>query len=368
MADIDFEELDKAVNNLMSNVDTSKRPDGLDDPEDTVLTVPETESQDVPEATPTVETTSEVNDEDDTAHATEEPVADTSDDTPVSSSLAMKRRGQFMDIVHPSRDMTNNPSKSVNHQGVTLQPSIDGITAPSTPTAAVSTAEDAPEAVGDQPANEATAASSWPDPIDVAAVPEDTADTERSLDTAPDAEVIEAPNEPEPLSSPFLPDAKPEKRPLGGLTDTAPTVTAASMASPVNSEVLPEEFSGDIMAVESRDLSSHTGEVQDETSAVPAEVKSVDSTPQPQPEVPTEPAPRDAQPSAGGSITQQYTEQSSSGDQTNGSIYDTATYHQAITDAQPTKKKSPVLTWIVWIIVLLLVGATAGAAYFYFTR
>ena len=32
MADIDFDELDKAVNDLMANVDTTKRTAGLDEP------------------------------------------------------------------------------------------------------------------------------------------------------------------------------------------------------------------------------------------------------------------------------------------------------------------------------------------------
>ena len=39
MSEIDFDELDRAVNDLMSNVDTSKRHEGLDDPEDKVVTL-----------------------------------------------------------------------------------------------------------------------------------------------------------------------------------------------------------------------------------------------------------------------------------------------------------------------------------------
>ena len=37
MADLDFDELDKAVNNLMAGVDTSKRQPGRDDPEEKVV-------------------------------------------------------------------------------------------------------------------------------------------------------------------------------------------------------------------------------------------------------------------------------------------------------------------------------------------
>jgi len=71
-------------------------------------------------------------------------------------------------------------------------------------------------------------------------------------------------------------------------------------------------------------------------------------------------------PSVGGNIVQQYEEQPSTGDQTNGAIYDTSTYHQPL-DAKPAKKKSSALVWVLWIVVLLIVGATAGAAWFYFT-
>ena len=39
MSDIDFDELDKAVNNLMSNVDTRKRNEGLGDPEVKTVTL-----------------------------------------------------------------------------------------------------------------------------------------------------------------------------------------------------------------------------------------------------------------------------------------------------------------------------------------
>lgn len=37
MTELDFDELDRAVNDLMHDVDTTKRPSGLDDPEDKVV-------------------------------------------------------------------------------------------------------------------------------------------------------------------------------------------------------------------------------------------------------------------------------------------------------------------------------------------
>ena len=53
MADIDFDELDKAVNDLMANVDASKRPAGLDDPEENVVTISSSDTSPVvPQAAP----------------------------------------------------------------------------------------------------------------------------------------------------------------------------------------------------------------------------------------------------------------------------------------------------------------------------
>jgi hypothetical protein len=90
MTELDFDELDKAVNNLMSNVDTTKRPEGLDDPEDKVVsldaTTPATVTASGPLPAPA-------------------PVAQSSQPT-TPSALAVKRRGQFMDVIHPSSDMT----------------------------------------------------------------------------------------------------------------------------------------------------------------------------------------------------------------------------------------------------------------------
>jgi cobalamin biosynthesis Mg chelatase CobN len=60
-------------------------------------------------------------------------------------------------------------------------------------------------------------------------------------------------------------------------------------------------------------------------------------------------------------------EQPSTGDQTSGAIFDTATYHAATDVAVPAKKSSKVVRIIVWILTLLCVGAAAGAGYFFFT-
>jgi len=384
MADIDFDELDKAVNDLMANVDTSKRPEGLDEPEEKVVTIPASNAASPTVAaapapvTPSVEAPAAALVVSPAAPAVPTPAAS----VPTGPSLAMKRRGQFMDIVHPSRDM--NTPKSVGRQGVTIQPGNDVIAANANQQTEPSVVPDSTPAPQPVETPEPTP-SSWPDPIDMANTPAETAEAPAAPSVIPEVPV-EAVAE-APLNSPFLPDAKPEKRPLGSPLPAeettadmseAPTNDMQTPASPqpAPAAVLPEEFSGDLMAVESRDLSSHPEhataptalgeqpklEAGEEEALIPA-VASPDRVEQPQAPVTSQ-----TQLPAGGSIAQQYTEQPSSGDQSNGSIYDTSAYHQPIEPVAPAKKKTPTSVWIMVGVGLALIGAIGGAAFFYFTR
>lgn len=388
MADIDFDELDKAVNDLMTNVDASKRPMGLDDPEDTVVTIPESSSAPVTPSMP-IPTPAPAP----MATVAPAPSAPVSTAASASPSLAVKRRGQFMDIVHPTRDMSGGP-KPVSRQGATIQPGIDGIAASAAQqhTVTMSSTPVVMPQNAQQPDEPTTPAqSSWPDPIDMA-------NSTAPATTVAAPVMSDAPDDDTPLTSPFLPDAKPEKRPLGNPlqpeiiesptpADTPSQTTPVVSDPPIPAVALPEEFSGDLMAVESRDLSSHAEQqaaTPDPAPAIalpaPDEQPKLErgeeeplipatATPDPiaEPQAQSQQQP-EAQPPAGGSIAQQYTEQPSSGDQSNGSIYDTATYHQPIEPAVPAKKKTPTMVWIMVGVGLLLVGAIAGAAYFYFTR
>lgn len=384
MADIDFDELDKAVNDLMANVDTSKRPEGLDEPEEKVVTiagsstapatVAPTPTPSMPAATAPVAPAA-------TPTLVAPVVSPTPEAAPAGPSLAMKRRGQFMDIVHPSRDM--NTPKPVGRQGVTIQPGNDVVATSAAQQNEPSVALDSTPAPQPIEAPEPTA-SAWPDPIDMA---NSSTTSEAPATPAVTPEVAPEVTSEAPLTSPFLPDAKPEKRPLGSplsaedASSSVPETPASDTQTPATPDpvpavVLPEEFSGDLMAVESRDLSSHPE--QPVALPAPAEQPKLEAgeeellipavaTPDPieQPQAPTQPQ---TQLPAGGSIAQQYTEQPSSGDQSNGSIYDTSAYHQPIEPVAPAKKKTPTSVWIMIGVGLLLVGAIGGAAYFYFTR
>ncbi len=331
MADIDFDELDKAVNNLMANVDTSKRNESVDDPEDTVVML---DSAVAPEQSAKDQTPS-------AAESQPEPAVDPMP-TPVATSpaLAVKRRGQFMDVMHPSSDM-KAAKPSVKREGVTLAPTTD-VVAP------------APVATTPVPTEES--------PAQTADAPELASDNDMATNQAP-------------LTSPFLPDAKPEKRPLGGgSSDTTATPNsdiAAELqdqlpaelpqeqaASPSEPPVLPAELHTDVLAVEASESTAMDATIPQEQ---PDEIATAIEE---QPELPVE---EPIAVPAGGSIAQQYTESPSSGDQTNGSIYDTSNYHQPI-EATPADKKPSPLKWIILTIVLLVLGAAAGVGYFVLTH
>ena len=320
MSDIDFDELDKAVNSLMTNVDTTKRNEALDDPEDTVVTLDATEPVAGGEPVSAPEAVS----------ASTIPASALAQTASTSPALAVKRRGQFMDVMHPSSDM--KAAKPVKRQGATIAPP-------------------AASAIVPEPSNEPTSNAPTPD------------------SGAIEADTPEAPSEQSPLTSPFLPDAKPEKRPLG-VTSDAGVVSTIDIAAELDNELvadarneqvelppeppaLPEELHTDIMAVEATDT---TATEPTELAETPDELTEQEAMEEATIAVP-----------AGGSIAQQYTEAPSSGDQTNGSIYDTSNYHQPI-EAAPTAKKSSPLKWILLAIGLLVLGGGGGVAYFLLTH
>ena len=172
MKEFDFDELDKAVTSVMGD-NTVKT--------DASSVAPASTSNDVTRSVP------------DTAAAT------TVVNPPVTAPPpASRRTGRFMDVVHPSSDMSSTTKPS--REGVAINP--PAATAP---------------VVNDTPTVEAP----------VVATP----------DLQPPVEVAEI-NATEPLSSPFLPDAKPDKRPLGGAESTANLESA--MAAELNKTFSPD--------------------------------------------------------------------------------------------------------------------------------
>ena len=396
MSEIDFDELDRAVNDLMSNVDTSKRHEGLDDPEDKVVTLDSSSTE--------------------SGKVASSPAAETTTVTPMSapeakpapaqsSPLAVKRRGQFMDMVHPSSDMTS-ASRPVKRDGVSIMPPSETVsTSPSTesvkkpssvtntpvnnkpapilssirtpssttvvstpmstPAPAMPSAEKSSQPIASsaiqppvQPNPTAPIASSYSSPgaVEPSDNKNDQSEEVASVESEIPAEIVDEASSissPQPLpTAPFLSDARVEKRPLGANSESAakpPQNVAEEEDAPVSEPVsLPAELQGDVVAVE---------------ASVPLDIDKAGSLS----EVGSQSSDADLVVDAGVDLTAQSIEQTDVDDQVNGSIYDTANYHQPIDGKKPEKKSSP-LKWLAWFLVLLIVGVGAGVAYFFLTH
>ena len=302
MQDIDFDEIDRAVSSVSNKSTGATRATPFSAP-----------SQEV--ATPVV-----VN----ITNKSEEPQVDTSSSIPVSSfttpsPAARRSAGRFMDVVHPSSDMrpVSPVSREVNNR---------------------------PEEKPETPESSETSAFHWPDPIDVAqsdaASEEPVAETiEPTITQVPKQLVDDT-----PLESPFLTDAKVEKRPLGAFSSNNAEPELALI------EDFPEpKMSESIEALEAEEV--EVPELPAEEMAEEAPIEIAEPTPVAE-VVPVGPT----------SITQQYKEAPSSTAQSTGSIYDTEAYHQPVTHV-PKRNSAVMIT--VWIAGLIIVGGGIGAAIYF---
>jgi hypothetical protein len=381
MKELDFDELDKAVNTLMG--DAPKTAPALSDKTDT-LTINTTLSEgEVPSFDVLNQKLSSVAAE----------VSSASVSRPVASQpLATRRRGQFMDMINPAAVKPRPvPARPTSRQGVTIAPAALAPNSTFVPASNAVVLEDlSTPTPSDKIADVLDAQNAWPDPLEmptrqpeqsgndtsedaVVAVPVPADGPE---DVAPVAAVADLP----PLTSPFLSDAKVEKRPLGGgpapetvdepdhtpvlgalasETLTVDDATSQLPATPADvAPPLPEELGSDLMALESDDTAPQTVTAPVETQPVAQKIAVAEAAP-----VVTTPQQVSPVRQGAGSIPQQYREEPTTSDQTNGGIYDTSAYHQPL--AHPVKSKSG-WWWIVWIIALLLAGAGTGAALYFF--
>jgi hypothetical protein len=372
MKELDFDELDRAVSSLMGSVPKAAPVAPEDGMKTLTITstlgtndnVPATSQPQALPVVPTSPAPAQQSSQADSAPSRNEQATE-------RGSLATRRSGRFMDVVHASSDMSRpTPSRPVSRQGVTLEPTS---VAPVEQTEPIATSTETPlnetQPIEDGPIG----AHDWPDPLDLPAtqssseVPQSevsideptVAETETLIDPEVPADVP-ADTQPEPLSSPFLTDAKVEKRPLGGgMLDAAASDDKQAVETPSGEQastthidtdtapILPEELQDKLVAIEA-------GAHMTEEAPAPEEAPKQAAAPV----VPT-PAPEVIAPTGPTSIPQQYREEPTTSDQTNGAIYDTADYHQPLD--HPAKKKSGWM-WIVWVLVLLVLGGAGGAA------
>lgn len=315
--DIDFDELDRAVNSL--NV--------------TAPPVNNTDNSAVPMQSPTTDATSI------TAPAATTPLA------------ARRSTGQFMDVVHPSSNM--RPSTVTIPERPAFQTSSVNPVTSTTPSAN---------------------SDGWPDPIDFTS----TNKTDTVKDNNEDDDINKISDDitkslgqtENPIESPFLSGTTVEKRPLGAFStepvveDMAPKMPDLQNSMPTDNVdttkpsdpkiPMPAELQDDLLSIESNDDVTPEAAEAPKTSApfTPIQDNDTAKAPTPMP-----------QPTGATSIAQQYKEQPSTGDQNSAAIYNADNYPKSV--VTPVKKKSGWM-WVLWIIILLIVGAGTGAAVYFF--
>lgn len=262
--------------------------------------------------------------------------------TPHPVAPAVRRSsGRFMDVVHPSSDMrpTERPERSAPRP---------------------------PEPVQQEPERPAPAPATtdWPDPLDFHGF------NDEPKVEAPKPEPVSNNDDVSgmPLESPFLTDAKVEKRPLGAFSAND-TPNLSDQIDAENAAELSSVEAGEVPLLEAPDeelLTAETETKEDPVAVVEEPVKEekreVEDATEMVPEEKPIPTSIVEEPTGPQSITQQYKEQPSS-NQTSGAIYDTEAYHQPL--VHTAKKKSGALV-VIWILALILVGAGAGAGIYFF--
>lgn len=363
MKELDFDELDRAVNSLMAGAATAATPT---EPAEKVLTIPTTidPAPSSESGTALKVASSPVPPKEPQTTTSPRPTTPSLSSASTQPSLATRRGGRFMDVVRPADKKPAPTPRPLSREGVTIsapQPVASAIASGSI------VADEAAQDVQTPDADETV--PSWPDPIDfhkdtTAHMEPDTAGQATDV-VKPTTDLSEEPSE--PLQTPFITDAKVEKRPLGAFTQPAATSVAEAAPDTAEAEgpqsddtdtdpqipgdaaatVLPEELKSDIVAIES------DATVVEETKVAPT------ATP-----APTQPQAAPATVNLGQtSIQQQYKEEPSTTPAEHAPIYDSEPIQAPL--AHPAKKKTGWLV-VLLIIGLLILGAGAGTAIYFF--
>jgi hypothetical protein len=365
MKDLDFDELDQAVNSLMIGIPKGPAPDD-DVAKEKMLTIKPTLSDNERPSFSTLEQTAAK------AGAEIETVA-----APTNPLATRRTSGRFMDVVHPSSDMKINNRPVVSREGLQLNPITPRSVIAPQPSVELPVVDDVvadqtPEVI-EQPKQ----TGDWPDPLDMQpAIQEESVAQEVPIveeEVAPVPDPIAAPavatpviEEQAPLQTPFLVDTKVEKRPLGAfatdLHSAADDVPAEQPSADLGNQLeaddlsknpdtitkLPDELQHDLVKIE-----SDNDEPKEEAVEEPKIPSFAAPVVTPAPVVANGPV----------SIQPQYKEEESTVPAEHAGIYDTESYHKPLT--HPAKKKSGWL-WVVWIVLLLALGAGGAAALYYY--
>ena len=338
MTDIDFDELDKAVSSTLG-ARAEKKPD-----------------------TATASVASEAIVEKPSEEAPEgDKVQVEVKSRQTIISPAAKRSGRFMDMVHPSSDMAQEktlaPASRIKIEPTqnAPKPDLEDAVKPDELAKVEDSDPSEPQEVSKEaPAEEVSAEPkiAYPDPLDVVPLNEPKID-EKPVDEEEEPLAVAVAVASAPVAAgetPFLPDAKVEKRPLGGpAMDMAESETAPSDEQLPPEAELPPALQSEVVAVESDDLpDDDETEEQKPEKEVPKEEVRVEKKEAPAPST-----------GLSQSIPQQYHSAAETTDETPRPVFDTDQYHQPLIPAHAGKKSGPWL-FIFLILALLLVGAGLG--------
>lgn len=357
MDDINFDELDKAVNSALQQTTSKEEP---------------------------------VQNESAPIEKEQRPSQSGASGVPVRSPAVVVRRGQFMDMVHPSSDMTTPAAPArMNRQAAPIQPLNPAIVetmSRDTPQERMVTAEP-PMPVQTEVISSNTSADSdpeatmtpeWPDPLDVM----EKTQTEREQDEISGvAEVasefteldeqsaqseLEVVQEEQPAGSPFIEGAELEKRPLGAFADTGPASSEGAVSHGEEPSVVAEAGKDDVTKAAEDNKLEELPEVPTPDELAP-EVVSVesDNPDQISSEGDSEAVTDEsvAQETGGlvASIAPQYKNpEEPSDDHANHPVFDTKEYHQPLTP--PVKKGHGGIVTLLVLVLLSLLGAGAWYA------
>lgn len=354
MDDINFDELDKAVNSALKQTTTPEPPEVAPAAETSEAQVAPTEVKEEPKVE-------------------EKPV----------ERVAQQRRGQFMDMVHPSSDMIKQTPARASRQAATIQPlnpSIveeqqDNVKNEPKQEATVSPETQAEPAAAGVSETEQPSKSEWPDPLDAmeqqesatlpkeesVSAPEseanvtDTSPEENAAPVEKEADSSVESESQESSGSPFIAGTEPEKRPLGAFTDQVPSDEALGKDEAAADETsteengtgselpavppVPQELAPEVVSVESDDPSRISSSEDEPDSTAPGEGTGMAA-----------------------SISQQYKNTDEPSDGQDHPVFDTKDYHQPLTP--PAKRGHTGLIVTLVIILLALLGAGAWYAIF----
>lgn len=372
MKDIDFDELDKAVNSLMTpGSEKASIPKPEQGATTTAIDTPATRNFSTPESSSPVSSS---------------PL--TSETKPPLNTMK-RSTGRFMDVVHPSSDMRSSsplksPSRSIGITPPSRAKPLESV--PLQPVDPLDTTEVTEQPIETASQTKAVAGPSFPDLLDVAPAVEaeteatsgdtttaSSAPTESLEEAVTDEELVKATStsvsDPsETLESLFLPNVKVEKRPLGIASNDGeptedeviegPSAEVAEDKKKTDTLVTPDptlaELGEDVLAIES-DASTATQEHNErEQKPVKSTLGAVsdDST-------------SALASSAISSIPRQYSVKPSTEDKHHEALYDTAAQGNTPL-AHPVKKKSGWMV-VLWIVLLIVVGV-GGALALYFLK